>query len=374
MAGRPWRVAQLGAVLGALGALGLAVLWLSRAFGLRPHPLGRPLPRAYPTRYYSALAEQHHSHFLTCSPHSGWRRAMVELERAGVYSFQRAPNPAAPVLVECTAWSFLWNSSQLLQQGKTEEEGPEGGREFVAFFHVPLAPHPFDAACDLTAVLASRAFARAASSCRAALCTSEYLRTQIAPYVRNTHVVYHPLDVRGLTRFCFSLLERTVVHVGDFLRRYAGIVQLNVPAPWRKAVLSARSSEETLRKLQTDCRWNGVVWCGAGAVEVWPRVDGRQYDRLLASHVVFLQLYDASANNTVLECAARATPLLVNRHAAVEEYLGPDYPLFYDSLVEAAELLADEGKLVAAHRYLSTSWDASRFSLERFAASTAALV
>ena len=59
----------------------------------------------------------------------------------------------------------------------------------------------------------------------------------------------------------------------------------------------------------------------------------------------------ASANNVVLECIARATPILINRHPAVVEYLGLNYPLFYDDPNEIPRLL-DDKKIHEAHHYL----------------------
>lgn len=339
--------------LGLVGLLGLTALaWL----GWR-----RPV-----FRYHSALAEQRFAHFLKHSPHRGWEKAMTSLHRVGVYSFSRPPRAGSPVLVECAAWSFLWDKSPLLSEADP--------REFVVFFHVPLAPHPFDGTCDLTPVLRSRAFRLASSRCRAALCTSEYLRSQIEPFVPRAHVVYHPIEARGVTRFQWNFArDRVVVQVGDFLRRYASIVQLRVPQHWRKVVLSARSREETVEKLRVDCARNSVEW-DPDAVEVWARVDDRAYDKLLAAHVVFLDLYDASANNAVLECAVRATPLLVNKHPAVVEYLGANYPLFYTSLEEASEMLGDTSRLEAGHAYLRGVWDSKRFSLENFVRTTSDLV
>ena len=81
------------------------------------------------------------------------------------------------------------------------------------------------------------------------------------------------------------------------------------------------------------------------------RVSNEEFDDMLTSCVAFLDLYDSSANNAVIECIARNTPLLVNRHPAVVEYCGEDYPLYFDSLDHAYELVCDFDKIFAAHEY-----------------------
>ena len=66
-------------------------------------------------------------------------------------------------------------------------------------------------------------------------------------------------------------------------------------------------------------------------IETIDRLDNDAYDNILTQNIVFLNLVDASAINTVLECLIRNTPILVNRHPAVVELLGKGYPLYYNS-------------------------------------------
>jgi hypothetical protein len=80
--------------------------------------------------------------------------------------------------------------------------------------------------------------------------------------------------------------------------------------------------------------------------------DNEHYDRMLSCNIVFLDLYDSSANNTIVECIVRNTPLIVNRHPAVVEYLGKDYPLYFDTIEEASYLAEDEEKVYTAYIYL----------------------
>jgi hypothetical protein len=76
------------------------------------------------------------------------------------------------------------------------------------------------------------------------------------------------------------------------------------------------------------------------------------YDALLTENIAFVYLYDANANNAVVECIARGTPLLINRLPAVQEYLGAHYPFYYDDLHDAAQKCQDMGRVRAAHEYL----------------------
>lgn len=80
-----------------------------------------------------------------------------------------------------------------------------------------------------------------------------------------------------------------------------------------------------------------------------------EYDKLLSENVGFLNLYDSSANNAVIECIARSTPLLVNPLPSVVEYLGVDYPLYYCSYQEAIEKACDYDLIRTAHEYLKVA-------------------
>lgn len=77
-----------------------------------------------------------------------------------------------------------------------------------------------------------------------------------------------------------------------------------------------------------------------------------EYDNLLSENIVFLNLYDASAVNTVIECIVRNTPVLVNRHESLQEILGNGYPLFYDNIDQAHVLINSMAHIFNAVEYL----------------------
>jgi hypothetical protein len=59
------------------------------------------------------------------------------------------------------------------------------------------------------------------------------------------------------------------------------------------------------------------------------KLSNDDYDKLLTENIVFINLIDASAVNTVIESIVRNCPIIVNRHPAVVELLGEKYPLYY---------------------------------------------
>ena len=87
-------------------------------------------------------------------------------------------------------------------------------------------------------------------------------------------------------------------------------------------------------------------------VKVLKYAENETYDEILSRYVVFIKLYDASAVNTILECITRNTPIVVNRLPAVEEYLGSNYPLLYDSLDDVPKMLNNHKLIVKANTYL----------------------
>ena len=90
----------------------------------------------------------------------------------------------------------------------------------------------------------------------------------------------------------------------------------------------------------------------------------RDYDILLSRNIVFLNLVDAAACNTIIECIVRNTPILVNKLTGTIALLGKKYPLFYDDINEIPSLLSIEN-IENAHLYLK-KLDKSIYSIEHF--------
>ena len=101
------------------------------------------------------------------------------------------------------------------------------------------------------------------------------------------------------------------------------------------------------------------------SVEVLDRLTNDEYDQLLTENIVFVNLVDAAAVNTLIECIVRSTPIVINRLPATEEYLGNRYPLFYDSIDEIPALLSNFSRVFRAHQFLK-NLDKQKYTIEYF--------
>lgn len=240
-------------------------------------------------------------------------------------------------------------------------------KPWIGFLHnPPTMPSWFPPGPQVDDILGTDSFQRSLPACQGIFTLSNYL----AEYLRSkvpvpVSVLTHPTAFPE-TKFDFQAFyknpRKRVVSVGWWLRRQLSIeyLPLDAKTPYRKTRLLTKAGEVNstrngLARLefiyergkfgQLDSRFKENT-------ENLSFLPNEGYDQLLSENIVFLDLYDSSANNAIIECIARATPLLVNPLPAVVEYLGDNYPLYFDSLEEAAEKALDFDLLLHAHEYL----------------------
>ena len=143
--------------------------------------------------------------------------------------------------------------------------------------------------------------------------------------------------------------DRKVVQVGWWLRRTSSLFQLRAEGV-RKALLDI-GHDYMGAIVRKELELSGDTSL-ADTVDVIPYLGPGEYDTLLSQNLIFLDLYDSSANNVIVECIVRSTPVLVNPLPAVREYLGAAYPLYFHTLEEAAEIVRDTDRISAGHDYL----------------------
>lgn len=119
--------------------------------------------------------------------------------------------------------------------------------------------------------------------------------------------------------------------------------------------------------------FHGHVKHMCNGIDFIDKLSNEDYDQLLTENIVFINLVDASAVNTIIECIVRNTPIIVNDHPAVIELLGPNYPLYFKNNYQnyfemnkqVVDLLTNTNNIKKAYQYL-TGIDKSRFNVKNF--------
>ena len=239
-------------------------------------------------------------------------------------------------------------------------------RPWTGFFHNPHSlPEWFPDGPKIERMVASEKFQQSLPHCLGLFTLSkdlaEFLRARTGVTVS---ALVHPTEIPPAQFDFESFLANTdkkIVSIGWWLRRTLSIqyLPLDMTSPYRKIRLKLGDTllDKTrmgLSRLEFVNEWRNRKLDGRyrdNTIEA-DYLPASEYDDWLARNIVFLDLFSASANNAVIECIARGTPLLVNPLPSVVEYLGVDYPLYFHSLEEAADKACQFDLVLKAHRHL----------------------
>jgi glycosyltransferase involved in cell wall biosynthesis len=268
-----------------------------------------------------------------------------------------------------SGWRFALESLRVLhhEQGVFVDAFPEHtfgqpGRKpraayrqpWIGFFHNPPNMPPwFISSQSPQRIWVNEEFQESLHFCPGVFCLSEYHKQWLqkhlnVPVVSLLHPTVVPEKKFSIEAFHLNP-DKKIVQIGTWLRKLHSIYYL--PATrLKKAILHQQAhyvrqlfaAEERAFQLEPDYT----------SVETLPFLSDEQYDDLLCRNIAYVELYDSSANNAVIECIVRDTPILVNPLPAVREYLGEDYPFYFVHRSQAARKAEDPALIEATHRYL----------------------
>jgi len=243
--------------------------------------------------------------------------------------------------------TFVWGDDP----GEARSGNPRPlTRGWVGLLHVPFdAPQWFLPEVSPEQVFKTQMWQESLPACRGMICLCKDLELDFQARYPGipTLTVRHPteLDVRRFDPDRYFMQKR-LVQAGDWLRKLQAIFRVRAPGHEKIMLLK----NDTLSYLQKDIEQFGDG--RNGSVDLRHMVSNEDYDDLLSSSVALCLLYGTAANNLVIECMARATPLIVNPLPGIVEYLGWRYPLYGETVADADRLLMDRGAIIAAHQYL----------------------
>lgn len=304
-------------------------------------------------------------------------------------------NPKGIIFDSYLDKTFGWNKEFYIKIGILPLK-----KSWVGVFH-----HLPDQAYDknnLLDIVTSDVFIQSLRYCKKLIVMSNFLKTWLERRIIDVPIinVSHPTEFVNLTwkpEFWENNNDKKIIQVGAWMRDPFAIYALPTISTHRKCALKGKSmnnyypqnnfvtkftefcnclgnEEQNIIANQVICRHKSnkfIVgmydWIkeALNSVTIISSIEDPDYDILLSKNIIFIKLIDASACNTIIECIVRNTPIIINKLPAVIEYLGPDYPLYYETLNDAAQLAECKEKILLAHEYLKCK-DKTSLRIETF--------
>jgi hypothetical protein len=158
----------------------------------------------------------------------------------------------------------------------------------------------------------------------------------------NVFALKHPSGLCGIKSSWLAC--NNVLHVGQQMRKYHSFADLNTK--FAKLLIKPSNCPSDLVEMHNykSKYQDDIVYLEQKGLA--------EYIDLMCNSVVFLDLYDVAACNTILECISLSVPLLVNKLDGCIEYLGEEYPFYYEDLSEAEAKLSDLNLIEQTNKYL----------------------
>lgn len=259
---------------------------------------------------------------------------------------------------------------------------------WIGFWHNPSDPRAYISSVDISHsphnVANRSSFVSSLKQCKGIVVLSNTMAQWVKYKLRKmgyghipVSMLYHPTEpVTKSKRFSYSAFvankRRRIIQIGHWLRDMSAIWRIRNPTDMTKTFLYGDKyalkrflTEECLEKqpdvkkilgeiLSDESSKSRMVKMLNQCVDIM-RVSDDDYDEMLSCNIVFVRLMGSSCNNTIIECMTRGTPLLINRLDAVEEYLGKNYPFYYNTFEEASQKLTNTNLIKLTSEYLN-SW------------------
>lgn len=301
----------------------------------------------YPLEYYDFLEHR-----------SGWKNVIRE-----IIKINGSPenNDREILLLDFMENKFNWKHNKHLYKSE-----PDKIPDWIGIWHnPPNMPKWFNYDGSPQSIIQLPIFKDYIKKCRGIIVLSEYMAKWVRENIPATipiSVLYHPTDDCEIKFNYDNFMKnenKCLLQIGVWLRRLCAIGCLKTTIYKKKWLYNnGKWIFNVLEQEQKQHSKNNEI-CSSMSTKITDNnyvervvYSNDEYDDVLSENICFLYLYDSSANNAIIECIARNTPVLVNRHPAVVEYLGEAYPFYYDTLDQVSLMVEDFDLIYRTHQYM----------------------
>ena len=273
-------------------------------------------------------------------------------------------------LIDCCEKHFLWDNFTI-------------NEPWVGIIHItPYPPKYMDKILHINSLFSCDNFIKSLPSCKGLIVLSKYQLDWIRHFITyplpKIIMLYHPTE--GLSNmFDLNIFMSTpdsfnIVLLGQQLRRITDLLDIDShiinKKIWLSGIINEHKRSKFLESLISGLNLNPMTLVDFKNNVDMPYLDNwEEYDTLIQSSILVMPLFDAAANNSILECIISNTPIFVTRCYGTVEYLGSEYPMFFDDINELNMLLSDRQTVFElyklTHTYLK-NMDKSQLSFKHF--------
>lgn len=303
---------------------------------------------------------------------SGWQYVVDELDK-----YQSSNSLLCDLYLDRT---FHWNFREYSKLGIIPYK-----KNWIGFIHHTC--NEDYTSYNTVNLFKNKLFIQSLKYCKGIFVLSEYLKFQIEKILYKMNLFIKVFSLIHPTQFVANTFdikkfnrnnEKKIIQIGAWMRNINAINVLQINDLLIKSVLIGKKMENYYNKSDSETESETELDLDESisrdninrkidinnSVKILTFLDNEKFDELLSENIVFLNLIDASAVNTLIECIVRNTPIVINKLPAVVEILGSDYPLFYDKLEDINDILSSRN-IESAYIYLKRL-DKTNLKIETF--------
>ena len=298
-------------------------------------------------KIYNVYKLNNSDYYLTVNHRGGWKSIITNLINNNIIvdnNLHGVINNKI-ILLDIVEKYFLWEKKEKVID-----------KEWVGIIHiVPNTPN-YLKNIQIENLLLNKYFIESLKYCKGIIVLSNYLLNYLKykiPNVKLKHIK-HPTNMNECNKFDIEVFIKKIytnkikiVQLGSQLRYLSTIYKIK--SKYKKIWLSGRKDTEPLfHWLNKECSMFDITITDEeiNNVSLYYTHNFNEYDNIILNNIIIIHLINASANNAILELMYLNIPFFVNKLDAVIEYIGSDYPLYFNSLNEIEEIINNKELLI----------------------------
>tara|TARA_B110000208_G_C11722387_1_gene413297 strand:- start:1 stop:978 length:978 start_codon:yes stop_codon:yes gene_type:complete len=252
--------------------------------------------------------------------------------------------------------SILWSYDNYINNIKNPEKN-----KWIGILHITNTKLIFNPniKLDIIELLDDKNsnFYKCYKNCKGIYVFSNYLKIILDNYFFKNNInikiniLHHPIDF-NVKQFNYENFlnnnNKKLIQIGQQLRVYSHIYRINTD--YEKIWLPGISTILAKKLLKKERDYFNLNIDTESIKRL--KLNNDEYDEILIKNIVTINLYDSSANNTLIECIVRNVPIIINKCEAVVEYLGEYYPLYFNTINDIENILKDNILIYKGYDYL----------------------